>query len=59
MQRQKFLHVVLATAARRAAISASFGASVGGRTVGASSTPARYMPIFMRAWASPVGSPPP
>ena len=32
---------------------------MGGRTVGSSITPASHMPAFMRAWASPVGSPPP
>ncbi len=47
------------TAARSASISFALGASVGGRTVASSITPARYMPPFMRAWASPVGSPPP
>src|SRR5205823_3808502 len=56
---QRLSSPALATALRSAAISCSEGGSVGGRTVGASSTPARYMAIFMRACASPVGSPPP
>lgn len=56
---QRLSSPACATAARSTCISASVGASVGGRTVASSITPANHMPAFMRACASPVGSPPP